>query len=317
MPIYAGPVAPLAQPGATIQPGDYSGSLTTLGATINFGPGTPYRLKAPELIGWDDLGGVPRNGLGQLYPKPLGNGEWKTPHYYPHREVSFVLMTALEWTGGQVQWVAALDALRSVTLSDPLSQSTLAIQIDGRLLYVTGAVISRTNTIDQSYALGYCESRIVFHAFDPNRYGSALTGSTGLASTSGGLAFPASAPFAFTGSVVSGQIVMTNAGNAESPLTVTFTGPVAGMSIFQAETGKTVSFANTALGTVTAGDTLVLTMKPGRPGLALYNNQAQASRAPAILSRDWMYLEPGINTFQFGAASGTGTMSITAAPAWL
>ena len=305
------PVPPLAPNGLVVtQAGDYSGSLTTLGSTLYFGPGTPYLLKVDELHGWYTTGAQPRGGSASLVPRPSSHGEWKTPHWYPHREVQFVLMCDIEWAGPN-SWSSVVNNLLAATVTDPAGNQQFALQLDGKTTYINGTIISRDGAIEAAYAKGHLEVTVVFHAFDPRRYGNPLSGSTGPASVSGGVALPASLPAAFTGSVSPGTVTLNNPGNAEAPVVVTFAGAAQGVAVSQINTGLTLSLSSSLV--IPASHSVVVDMQAES---ALFDGNETASRASSIVQRGWMWLQPGQNVFQYLSTAGGGTMTVASAEAW-
>lgn len=66
---------------------------------------------------------------------------------------------------------------------------------------------------------------------DPRKFGDVLSASTGLPSTSGGLAFPFTFPVTFPSIVNSGTISLINPGNATGPVSIRVDGPGGGPQI--------------------------------------------------------------------------------------
>lgn len=152
-----------------------------------------------------------------------------------------------------------------------------------------------------------------FVATDPRIYTAALLSpSTGFPSGSGGLSFAgagAAAPFVFGSGGSGGTLDCTNAGTYETPYVVTFTGPIVAPTLEHSVQGRALVFT----GTLAAGETLVV---DSRARTVLLNGTASRYSWLATSSQ-WFTLEPGANALRFSGASGTGTCSVSYAPAWL
>lgn len=130
---------------------------------------------------------------------------------------------------------------------------------------------------------------------------------TGLPSSSGGLVFPASAPFLFDAVVVSGEVAVVNDGTAPAPVVVSFQGPVPNPSVQLRESGEVMTFALNVL----AGQTLAVDFD--RRTVRLNG----VSRRGSLRGR-WFELGPGLNTLKFDAAafSPAATMTVSWSDAW-
>lgn len=149
-----------------------------------------------------------------------------------------------------------------------------------------------------------------FIATDPRIYSATVsTASASLPTASGGLTFPAAAPFVFGSAGSGGSIAATNSGTFETPWTATFTGPLVAPTLTHTGQGKTLSFT----GTLAAGETLVL---DSVEKTVLLNGTASRYSWLAATSQ-WFTLPAGANALQFGGASGTGTCSVSWRSAWL
>ena len=122
-------------------------------------------------------------------------------------------------------------------------------------------------------------------AVDPRKYASAQSSaSTGLASQSGGMTFNATFPLTFGTVGGGGLVTLTNAGNFQTPLTMTITGPVANPIVDNITTGQSLIF----LITLASSDTLVISQAGTSlasivlNGTASRRNALQINSAPLV-----------------------------------
>jgi hypothetical protein len=203
---------------------------------------------------------------------------------------------------------AALDAAWS-----QLQASFVPSQVELPLVFeLPGQPTRRVNArcrrrgwvIDESYAMGSGSMAVEFYASDPRIYDDTLTQlSTGLPTISGGLTFPAVAPFVFGTAGAGGDIAASNTGTFAAPWVLVFTGPLVAPSITHTGQGRTLAFT----GTLDVGETLVV---DSAARTVLLNGTASRYLWLAFGSQ-WFTLEPGTNPLQFSGASGTGTAQIT------
>lgn len=115
-------------------------------------------------------------------------------------------------------------------------------------------------------------------ASDPRKYAQAQTTlSTGLATQSGGMTFNATFPLSFGSVGAGGTVNATNAGNFQTPLTFTITGPVVNPIVDNLTTGQSLLF----LITLGSTDTLVIA-QAGTSACSIVLN-GTASRRNALL----------------------------------
>ena len=168
----------------------------------------------------------------------------------------------------------------------------------------------RAFVIGEEFSLGAGTLAVEFYASDPRQYDDTLSSlSTGLPTLSGGLTFPATAPFVFGSPGTGGGLAAANAGSFEAPWVVVFNGPLVAPSITHTAQSRTLLAAGADLA---SGETLVL---DGQAKTALLNGTA--SRYSWLSNPQWFTLEPGANNLQFTAASGTGTCDIRYRSAYL
>lgn len=154
---------------------------------------------------------------------------------------------------------------------------------------------------------------ILIAAKDPAKYGDALTASTSLPSSSGGLTYPVTYPITYTGVSTSGVVSINNPGNAPAPVYLRVDGaiPAGGWSVNHLGQQVALSFASSlALG---AGEFVTVDMQR-REVLA----QGQSTRNGYVTSRGWFHLDPGPNYIAFTAAAydPSALLTLTTYPAW-
>lgn len=128
---------------------------------------------------------------------------------------------------------------------------------------------------------------------------------TGLPSTTGGLNFPFSFPFAFDATSVSGDVTLTTDHGGWWFFVIA--GPVVNPRIIVLQPDGTTTTLAWSM-TVLADETLVVDPQAHTAML-----QGTASRPPTI--RQWPALTPGQTTVQFRADSGTGQLAVYYVPA--
>ena len=146
------------------------------------------------------------------------------------------------------------------------------------------------------------EAALQFVATDPLVYDAdAQTVTTGVGDVTGGLAFPLAFPLAF-GVATPGVVSAVNAGSAPAPWTATLTGPLTSPTVTHVGLGCTIAFAGL---TLAAGEELVVDSAARTVLLG------GASRYGSLTTREWFSLEPGANTVQLSASSGSGSLAVT------
>lgn len=271
----------------------------TLGSLVLTGTdASGVQWGADTLQGW----GSPASTIAPVQ-KPRQNGAWGGLAYSKARSVV---------VSGQT--VAPTRALLSAAVDTLVSATDLL----GTTLTIVESGVSRTLTVrrDGDVALTVKPGvdrmfwwSVQLVAVDPRKLGAALSSATRLPSVSGGLTIPFTIPFTIASTVTSGQVSMTNPGNETGPVQLRIDGPVTGPVVTHTGSGLRLSFASSlSLG---VGEFLTVDMESHQV-LA----QGQASRNNWVTSRGWSGFEPGGNTWAFAATSGTGTLTVTATPAW-
>jgi hypothetical protein len=150
-----------------------------------------------------------------------------------------------------------------------------------------------------------------FLATDPRIYAAAAKSlSAALPTLSGGLTFPAAAPFVFGAAGAGGAIAATNDGTIDTPWVITFTGPLVAPTVEHTAQSRTLSLSGA---TLAAGETVVI----DSAARTVLLNGTTSRYSWLSSSSQWWTLEPGANALRFGAASGSGTCQVAYRDAWL
>lgn len=146
---------------------------------------------------------------------------------------------------------------------------------------------------------------------DYRKFAAEVSRSTFLPSSSGGLTLPFTVPFIIDARTESGQVSLTNPGNAPGPVRLRIDGPVTGPVITHVASGAQLVFASTL--SIGAGEWLDIDMEQHT---VLANGQS--SRSSWVRSRGWSQFEPGENTWSFSAAvfDPASKLTVMAYPAW-
>jgi len=201
--------------------------------------------------------------------------------------------------------------------SDALDRLIDACSLDDTILTVSESGRSRWGTVrrDGDVLITWTDAcvfewSIQFVALDPRKFGTPLTASTALPSSSGGLTIPYTIPYTIPAVQVSGQVSIFNAGNETGPVTMRLDGPVVGPVITHVGSGLRLVFAASA--TLGVGEWWDIDLE-GQSVLA----NGGPTRAQFITSRQWSGLEPGNNTWAFTAASYSAgaLLTVTGTPA--
>lgn len=258
--------------------------------------GVSWSTTAP-LSGW---GGSPGSSL-QLTQKLRSPGAWVSPRQMTPRAI------------GLSGWAEcpSVDALRAA--QDAVSA---AASLDVCVLAVTEGSLTRwCNVHRQDVVLAEAVTDTLLQwsvqvvAADPRKFTADLTDLTGLPASSGGLTFPTTVPLSIGSTVVSGQCSLINPGNTAGPVRLRIQGPIVGPQVTHVGTGLSLVFASSL--TLGAGEWLDVSMEDQS---VLANGQS--SRNNTVTTRQWSGFEPGPNTWAFAAVSGSGTLTVTATPAW-
>lgn len=283
---------------ATVAPGLDGVSVVLNGFSLNVLDqfGVLWQTLIP-LGGWD---GSPSSSL-TLTQKTRAAGAWTGPRNLTQRVITL---------GGMV---TAPDADAAVAASERLAA---AVMLDAAVLTVMRGSTVRSAIVYRQGEVGFEEmTDLIFGwsidlvAPDPRKFAAAVSATTALPSGSGGFSVPFTVPFAINSNIVSGEVHLTNPGNATGAVVLRIDGPVVGPQITHVGTGLQLIFSSSL--TLAAGEWLEVDTEAQT---ALANGQA--SRNNAITSRGWFGFESGPNTFAFAAVSGSGLLTVSGTPAW-
>jgi hypothetical protein len=247
-----------------------------------------------DVKGW----GAPGGTLSPLQ-KPRQAGLWAGASYAKGRPL---VLTGTAIAPNEYTASVALDRLIGAA---SLDDTVLTVSESGRQRWQT---VRRDGDVLPTWAGATAFSySIQVVAPDPRKFGIALTASTKLPSTSGGLTVPFTVPFGIPAVTVSGQVNLTNPGNETGPVTIRIDGPCAGPIVTHVGSASALVFSASLI--LSAGEWLDIDLEK-RSVLA----NGQASRNGYITSRGWFGFEPGANTFAFTAKTfnTASQMTVTA-----
>lgn len=304
--------------GATGTP--FDGATTSTGNLTYSWTGTPYASASvesrlvPDPLAPRYTGTLPLGTSASRYAagaRVQAHGQWSTTAY---REALAFDVSGIVRLPSTVEIPAAigeLDAAFSLspaplTVHWPSGDQTIMVHRDGaldvqavsdRVLTYGGQVVADDPTW---YAGGAPVPIGPGYPLPPS--GDVQSASTGLPSTSGGMSFPFSFPFAFDATVTSGDLSITTARGGWWVFTVAATGPLVNPRIIVTDaTGAQSLLAWTI--TMSSGESLIV--DPQRRTSML---QGTASRPPSV--RQWPSLSGGTTAVQFRADSGAGTLTV-------
>jgi hypothetical protein len=279
--------------------GDTEGASVTLGGqglTGTGSDGTNWFVFDP-IAGWD---GSSASSL-QLTQKTRAPGGWTGPRNLTPRHLTLSGMI-------DAPTVDAAEAANAAIVA--------AVGLDGSVLTVArgtqawSATVYRQGEVDITAVtdtrFGYSLDLV---CPDPRKFLAALTGSTGLPSSSGGVTVPLVVPVVVSSTTVTGTVSLTNPGNAVGPVVVRIDGPCNGPKITHVGTGLQLVFQSSLV--LAAGEWLEVDMEAQT---ALANGQA--SRNSFITGRGWSGFEPGVNTWLVDSAAynSSALFTVTATP---
>jgi hypothetical protein len=252
-----------------------------------------------DVQGW----GAPGGSLA-VAQKPRQSGAWGGDSFAQARPMVFSGTTLAPSAE------LALDALDRLIEAFSLDASVLTVVESSRSRWVSvrrdGEIVP-TWLDDTEFSWS-----VQVVSLDSRKFGAALTGSTLLPATSGGVAVPFTVPFIIDSTVVSGQVALTNPGNTVGPVTIRIDGPAVGPVITHTGfKGTSLVFASSLV--LNAGEWLTINMETRT---AMANDQA--SRSGYITTRGWFGFDPGVNVFAFTASgfNSASLMTVTVLPSW-
>lgn len=278
---------------------DAPGGLVTTYGHVQYGRvlvGRGSAASLRQLVGWRDL---PDADAADT-PRPQAHGD------YPGTVLggSLIVTVVALIRGTPADKAAAVDAFERHTPMDGVDRM-LAVNDDSLGAWFRMArVIARTVPQDKNYRHGPVEVSAQFRCADPRRYRlTPRTGTVTLPSVSGGLTYPLTYPLEY-GTASSTGMVAPNEGGADTPLRVTFTGPL---------TNPQLASPDWRMGfdlTLTAGETLVVDTAEGTALLDGTADRLYTIR-PESDPLEVCTIPPDGTTLTLTAADGTGTAMVS------
>ncbi|MFL4947475.1 phage distal tail protein [Streptomyces sp. MMS24-I31] len=191
-------------------------------------------------LGSIPLGGVDTAGVAWALQSLEGWDSAEVRSEYTDREADHGAWASPVYLGARpITLTGTVTAPDRATLEDALERLRAAAALTDTTLVVYELTTPKQATVRRSGKplFAYVTDRIATYsvmvtAADPRRYGTTLqSGTTGLPTTTGGLAFPVTFPITFSATTVSGAINAVNSGTFETRPVLTITGPVTAPSI--------------------------------------------------------------------------------------
>jgi len=263
------------------------------------GVGTPYAVTAFK--GFLDQASVRGGGT----PRARAHGEFGEPQFANGAvyDLDFNVVATNAST-----FTAAVLALEAGTYPQAATRP-LWYQLPGHGLRVVNVFCAaRSMPGAQEYAFGVTKAALQFTAPDPLKYGTTVTGSTGLPIPGGGLTYPLVYPLDYGTGGTSGRVVVSNYGTAPASPVFTVTGPIdsAGFQVTDVEDAITLQFT----GAVGAADVFVIDTRTGAATLNGSTRFVSYTALPTVPAG-------GARTFAFGAlgaASPVAALSVSLTP---
>jgi len=261
--------------------------------------GVSWSVQGPASSDW---WGSPGSTAG-VVQRPRGHGGWSGDgHLRPKHPTIEGIVTA-------PQPAALDDAIDRLIAAASLGEGVLSIDEGARTRWMRvkredDVLITRVHPTLARWS-------IQLVAPDPRKFGTALSDSTSLPSTTGGLTVPFTVPFTIDAVTVTGQVSLVNAGNISGPVRLRIDGPVTGPVVTHVNSGRSLVFSSSIV--LGAGEWIDVDMER-REVLA----NGQAGRNGWVTSRGWSSFEPGDNTWSFSAAvhNPASLLTVSATPAW-
>ena len=262
----------------------------------------PYLVDMP---GWDDSADVKREKVR----RNTGHGVFGQSPVYDDAKY-FDIVGRIIHPGGAAQIRALRTTLMGLKQLEPGWPVTVTDSADGsvRTAYVEFDGKLEFYVSDENAVANFT---IPLMMKDPRTYGPVEVVSTGLPSGGGGIEFPIVFPIDFGPAGVSGRVVTTNTGEAETTSVIHVTGGLSeGFSAICVELGREIRFERA----IPLGSTVSVDLRTGQ---AFIDGQSPVSGF--LTRRDWWTNPPGVTrTIQFnsiGVATGAPTLTAYTAPA--
>lgn len=207
-----------------------------------------------SLTGWEDLPSVDSSNT----LRPASHGAWVGKKLLGQR--------ILTWTGvfaaTPETWEDEIKRLRAAfTPPSGTEELTIVVRTRGETRMVFGTVSARQIPVDYSYSYYGARLTLQFECSDPRRYslGEEVQFIELPLEAEDGLDYPLVYPLDYGAESVSNSAIVLNDGDAPTPVTFTFTGPVTNPRLINQTTGEQLGFEII----LTADDTLTVNTRLG------------------------------------------------------
>lgn len=262
--------------------------------------GVEWSVQGPDSSDWWNGGG----STVSARQKPRGHGAWAGDAFLP---ANHYVISGLVSAPSQSAMRDALDRLHAAA---SLSDTTLTVVEESTTRWAT--VRREDIVLVKNVHPTLARFSVQLLAVDPRKFGSLLTSSTALPSTTGGLSVPFTVPFTIDAVTVTGQVSLSNPGNIAGPVRLRIDGPVQGPVVTHVSSGRQLVFASSVV--LGAGEWIDVDMER-REVLA----NGQSSRNGWVTQRGWSSFEPGENTWAFTAVAhnAAALLTVSATPSWM
>lgn len=262
---------------------------------LTLGGDGPYRIRSIE--GWADL------------PNVRNNNQDRARAHGEHPGLQLASGRAVTVSGIIADRDNAEQLLQALDDATPIYDATLidlAITDLGRTLHTPASLLRRA--IPREVATGRMATwALQWQCPDPLRYGDEQNLTTGLPSAGAGLTYPLSYPLSYGAAGGTGQIMLTNPGNAAAPILFEVTGPL--------PVGYEISAGGQRIlhpATIAAGQTVVIDTAAGTVLV-----EGTSNRRAELAWADWLSVPPGGSlTVQFAALDGSSDPAAQLSATW-
>ena len=240
--------------------------------------------------------------------RPVGHGAFGAAEEWR----SSLVLQMDGWCRG-ASWLSMMGALKSSVSTGPMV--TVSVTDDEGT--TSRSVSVRRFVPVPNPGARVCDFTILMVARDPLRYGPAVTVSTGLPTSGGGIAYPITYPIGYGTPGYPGQIAVSNPGTADTYSLLEVTGGLAGgFELTEVTTGQVIRFERP----IPAGSTVYLNPRTGRASI-----DGQSDVSGYLTRSEWWSVPaasggiPGSREIQFnslGAVTGTPTLTSRTSPAF-
>lgn len=242
-----------------------------------------------SINGWDDL--PPVDSSNSL--RPASHGAWVGKKLVGQRVITW---TGRISTAVRSDWEATIKALRDAFVPPVGTEElTIVVRTRNETRMAFGTLSQRQIPIDYAYSYYGAKVTLQFECSDPRLY--SLGEHSQFISTppvvASGLIYPLVYPLSYGTEVPPNTLMINNLGNAPSPITLNFVGPMTNPTLINSTTGEQLGFEIV----LTGDDTLTVNT---RLGTVLLNGTADRLYTRTLTSSPILGFDmaAGINEFQ-------------------